>query len=164
MNSSESIFFEESSVRAEDFLHELNDPSLVQPAELDPELRERLRQTQVEKLRVNVLTLRRKQSEFHRKMEEYIANLEGLIAKIEKRDGPGENPSDVGGSTFVRCTQCSSERTFTDFRVIFARESDEAMDSPTQCYVSEAGAIKKGLFACRSCGSSFLTIQTNSGT
>ena len=63
--------------------------------------------------------------------------------------------------TKVRCLNCETERNFRKLQIIFARESDESISTPTEVYVLERGALKKGHFACHTCGTDSLVIQSS---
>lgn len=162
---SKGIFFQEISGDTSEFLHELSDPDLVRAQSIPSEVSARLRGAQVEKLQLNISTLRKKQAEFNRKMDDYVGNLERLIRSLESvtpaqtNAAPGvEGPENQ--TTMVRCQNCEDERTFDDLNVLFARESEESIHQPTECYVSKSGEIKKGVFFCSSCGGETLTIQS----
>jgi hypothetical protein len=160
----EAITFQKTSHQAAEFLHELNDPALVRLPHLSEDVIRQLRREQALKLEQNIATLRAKQVEFNRRMESYISNLRELVRNLEsateaRRDESAGGRGQANG-THVRCTSCHAERTFHGLLVLFARDSDDAYNVPTECYVSEAGAILKGRFACRECGSEALTIRT----
>ena len=168
------IFFQELSAQASEFLHELADPDLVRARSLPPAVAAKLRTEQVRKLEANIATLREKQEQFNRRMEEYVVNLRRLIASLEvaSRRDEGRDPSidavgpsdagDAGGAcrgTRVCCQHCESERVFEEIRILFARESADSIHRPTECYVDDAGTIKKGVFFCSRCGGETLTIR-----
>ena len=159
------ILFEELSADAEKFLHELEDPDLVRNRKLPPSVTVELRREQVKRLERIIRQLRAKQEEFNQKIEDYVANLRRLAASLERRvhrdlqdTTVRRNSSEKG--TLVSCLSCSSEKTFERIAVLFARESDESLHRPTQCYVSDTGRIKKGIFRCTRCGSGSLTIRS----
>lgn len=154
----DGIVFLELSSRAADFLHELSDPGVVRPEALAPEIVEELRAEQIARLRENIVSLRQRQDEFNRKIDEYVGNLERLIRSLEAapenaRNGRGRS------ATHVTCPRCAAERDFPHLRIIFARESDESFLSPTDCYVSDHGRLVKGRFRCTACGAESLTIR-----
>jgi len=157
------IFFQEISADCSAFLHELTDPSLLRASAIPHDVSTQLRQQQIERLEKNVATLRRKQAEFNARMTEYISHLNRLIEGLTSDERPapssGNGAQDAGDGIHVRCQNCKAEESFPDLQFIFARESDESILQPTECYVSEAGAIKKGVFYCSSCGGEMLTIQ-----
>jgi hypothetical protein len=161
------IEFRELSSETSEFLHELSDPALVRPVELDREATIELRRQQIARLRQNITLLRIKQVEFHRKIEEYVTHIEDLIRSLvaapieiaaEVVIGSATDAAAVSGTRVV-CSVCGSERTFPSLRVLFARESEDSIETPTVCYVSVEGRIKKGRFACDSCGEEALMIQ-----
>ncbi len=165
MSAGPRIAFEELSTSATDFLHELNDPALLRHRNMPPRARSELRRQQVRRLKENIDILLAKRAEFNRKMEEYIENLRALIRSIEKGDarGSGTDPERAargeGTATLVRCLGCESQRLFRNLQVIFARESQESLDLPTEVYVLDGDVLKKGRFRCESCGSSHLVIR-----
>lgn len=159
------IRFQELSSTATEFLHELNDPDLVRAPNLAPAVVSLLRREQVEKLQQNIELLRRKQEEFNSRMEEYISNLRRLVESLQKKAAeegalPPRRPPGYAAGTVVNCSRCGCEERFSGLTVIFARESSDALDRPTQCYVSDEGKIKKGIFRCESCGSDALVIRS----
>ena len=167
---SKGIFFQEISDQGTDFLQELNDPALMRADRIPLEVSIQLRDNQIRKLEGNIETLRSKQSEFNRKMEEYITNLRRLIESLERANGiDSENASDSSpdvappsqqtNGIHVSCLKCEDQKTFPDLRIIFARESEESILTPTECYVAESGEIKKGVFFCSDCGGEMLTIR-----
>ena len=168
MPSLPEILFHETSARATDFLHELNDPSVLRNQLMPPSAAIELRRQQVSKLRNNIAVLTSKREEFNRKMDDYVASLEALIKgleksivqDLEKSSGPAAGGASVPGlSTHVRCTKCETERVFREIQIIFARESDESFSLPTELYVLTGGSIKKGHFRCRACGTESLVIR-----
>ena len=160
----QKIQFQEVSTTAAEFLHELNDPSLLRSQKIPPLAAIELRKQQIQKLRENIAVLAAKREEFNRKMEDYIRNLEALIRSLEKTialeveriDGGEGQP---GPATKVRCLSCETEAIFRDLQIIFARESDESIVLPTQVYVLTGGVLKKGHFTCGSCGTESLVIR-----
>lgn len=160
VSSPGAIIFRELSARATDFLHELDDPAIVRPGALSSDVAQLLRAEQVHRLRANIASLRERQREFNQKIEEYIDNLERLVASLERSPpsrGDHERPKTA---TLVTCPSCRGEREFPELHVIFARESDESLTSPTDCYVSDRGRLVKGRFRCETCREEALTIRT----
>ncbi len=162
---SKGIFFQEISSDTSEFLHELSDPDLVRAQSIPSEVSAHLRSAQVEKLQHNVETLRNKQNDFNRKMDDYVGNLERLIQSLESSKSSAAKAIDAtlaeeSSVTRVTCQSCEDQRTFDDLNVLFARESEDSIHQPTQCYVSKSGEIKKGVFFCSSCGGETLTIQS----
>lgn len=159
------IQFQEISVRATDFFHELSDPALLRGGEMPPRATVELRKQQIARLRENILLLTAKREEFNRKLDEYIENLKSLIRSLERsisrelrRSSQDSDPS-TAHATLVRCLSCDHERVFKHMQVIFARESDESISLPTEVYVLDGTALKKGLFRCDSCGAGNLVIR-----
>jgi hypothetical protein len=159
----QNIFFRELSADATEFLHELSDPELLRAREIPPEVAISLRREQVRKLEQNIATLRNKRAEFNRKMDEYVDVLRRLIASLESAGNRGGEPDcraeGHGGGVLVRCVRCDDERAFDQLRILFARESADSIEQPTECYVCDAGVIKKGVFLCGRCGGESLTIR-----
>jgi hypothetical protein len=159
----EHIQFQQTRCDSGDLLHELTDPGLLRARTLSTTVANELRRGQIAKLQENIRILRAKQAEFNAKMEQYVANLERLMDSIQRSIARelARSPTSAGSraGTHVRCQGCQQERTFPELEVIFARESDESLNLPTQCYVSDQGRIKKGVFSCRRCGSEHLTIR-----
>ena len=48
---------------------------------------------------------------------------------------------------------------FKEMQIVFARESDESLCLPTEVYVLEGSALKKGLFLCDACGPGNMVIR-----
>lgn len=162
MRSGESgsgIDFHESDEKVADFIHELADPQLLRTASLPSRVVRELRKGQILRLERNIEVLLEKRREFNQKMDAYIENLRSLIESLAAGGNAGEGTATVGGGTRVRCTHCDKERFFEELQVIFARESQETMDAPTECYVSCRGRIKKGVFRCLECGGDSLVIR-----
>jgi len=159
------IQFQEISVRATDFFHELSDPALLRNAEMPPRATVELRKQQIARLRENILLLTAKREEFNRKMDEYIENLKSLIRSLEKnvsrelKRSAETLESSAPQATLVRCLSCDNQRVFKRMQVIFARESDESISLPTEVYVLDGTVLKKGLFRCESCGAGSLVIR-----
>jgi hypothetical protein len=165
------IFFQEISDNSADFLHELSDPELVRARSIPQAVNAQLRKEQIRKLETNIETLREKQVEFNRKMEDYVTNLKRLIDSLRSTSRRDEssaatpaseaatNESGPGSGVHVRCLVCENERTFDHLCILFARESDESIHQPTECYVTDSGTMKKGVFFCSTCGGEMLTIQ-----
>ncbi len=92
-----------------------------------------------------------------------------LVATLEVKpdddDGPGAAPgaSESTDLTFTRvtCLRCETERRFDGLKVVFARESEESLTRPTELYVLESGALKKGHFQCLKCGTGSLVIKAS---
>ena len=155
---SANINFEEISSNASEFLHELEDPDLLRNDTLSPDASGELRRQQVGKIRENIGQLRAKQDEFNRHVEGYVRQLENIIEKLGARKSVKPSKSGETRTTRVSCLKCQRDASF-DMEILFARESDECISSPTPCYVSESGMIKKGVFRCDECGSADLRIQ-----
>jgi hypothetical protein len=160
----QKIQFQELSTSAAEFLHELNDPSLLRSHAIPAAAAIELRKQQVSKLRENIAVLASKRDEFNRKMADYIQNLESLIRSLEKtiaaevEKALSGDPASAHG-TSVRCLSCETEAIFRDLQIIFARESDESIALPTQVYVLTGGVLKKGQFRCGACGTESLVIR-----
>ena len=163
------IEFQEVSQNASDFLHELNDPDLLRSREIPSAVKLELRTHQISRLRATVSVLTAKREEFNRKMEEYVGNLQRLVATLEAKadddDGSGAAPpaSESTDPTFTRvsCLRCETERRFDGLKVVFARESEESLTEPTELYVLESGSLKKGHFQCLKCGTGSLVIKAS---
>lgn len=164
------IRFNELTSSTGEFLHEMNAPDLLRPGRLSQGVVRSLREEQVERLRRNISVLRHKQDEFNRRIDEYVANLEQLILGLERRSSdpappgresqrPRDGDPELDIGTTVRCLRCGVSHHFDGLTVISARESDESLDSPTQCYVHLDGSLRKGVFRCESCGSEALQIR-----
>lgn len=159
------IQFQEISVRATEFFHELSDPGLLRSGEMPPRATLEIRKQQIARLRENILLLTAKREEFNRKMDEYIENLKALIRSLEKNisrelKGGAQDAAATGEhSTLVRCLKCDSQRLFKEMQIVFARESDESLCLPTEVYVLEGSALKKGLFLCDACGPGNMVIR-----
>ncbi len=178
------ILFQEISDNSADFLHELNDPDLLRARSIPKSVTDQLRQQQARKLETNIATLRQKQIQFNQKMNDYVTGLQRLIGSLKAASGAAdpsasgaadpfaavaagsfgkaatlEDPALVGGVR-VHCQGCECERTFDHLRMLFARESDESIHQPTECYVTDCGTIKKGTFFCETCGAEMLTIRS----
>jgi hypothetical protein len=162
IHANEFILFRETNSDPGEFIHELNDPDLLRMRSLSPPASVQLRREQVARLERNIELLRAKQVEFNRKMDEYIVNLARLIESLEKGIAADESrcPGEPHRGTHVRCLRCQAQRTFRRLEIIVARESDDSLTSPTECYVSEMGKLKKGVFYCLSCGSEALVIRS----
>jgi len=160
------IEFQETAVSATDFLHELNDPNLLRNCTVPPRVAVELRKQQVHRLRENISVLTAKRDEFIRKMENYIENLRALIRSIERNleveiQSESDHDAQVDSqTTLVRCMSCDAQALFKELRIIFARESEESLSRPTEVYVLDGSALKKGFFCCRSCGAENLVIRT----
>ena len=159
------IQFQELSTSAAEFLHELNDPTLLRSQKIPAAAQRELKKQQVLKLRENIAILLAKREEFIRKMEDYIRNLEALIRNLEKSMDADSFDFDatkhaLGQCTRVRCLSCETEEIFKDLQIIFAKESEESMAMPTQVYVLTQGVLKKGHFSCGSCGTESLVIRS----
>ena len=156
------IQFEEVSSNAVDFLHELNDPNLLRNREIPAAAKTELRRHQVARLRSTISILEAKRDEFNRRMSEYLTNLGQLIDKLGGGDAEDAGSNhDADRSTQVRCLHCESERDFNHLNVIFARESEESLQSPTELYVLDRGELKKGHFRCTNCGTEGLVIRAS---
>ena len=166
MPAKSKIEFQETSASATDFLHELNDPSLLKSCTLPARATLELRRQQVTRLEENIRLLTVKREEFNRRMDDYIENLKALIRGIQRRiesevQKSRNRPSaQEDHATVVRCLGCDSQRIFKAMQIIFARESEESISLPTQVYVLDGPTLKKGHFQCVSCGASSLVIRT----
>ena len=167
MSDKPSIHFCELSASAKDFVHELNDPSILRNQQMPPAASIEIRKHQVERLKANIEVLVTKREEFNRKMEDYIQNLNSLIRSIEKRiltdgDKLGDGVAELAGSaTRVRCLGCGKEVEFEGVQILFARESEDSFTRPTNVYVLDNGQIRKGHFSCQSCGDESLVIRAS---
>ena len=164
MQKPSEIHFHEISALASDFLHELNDPSLLRNRLIPPHAAVELKKQQIVRLQESIRVLTTKRDEFHKRTTEYIGSLEGFLKALEKetrvemeRIEPGAAVSCQG--THVRCHACESERVFAELQIIFARDSDESLALPTEVYVLEEGVLKKGHFRCHACGTESLVIR-----
>lgn len=159
------IEFQEVSQNAGDFLHELNDPALLRSREIPGAVKLELRRHQIARLRATVSVLTAKREEFNRRMEEYIGNLQRLVASLEARsdeDASGTVSESTGPTvTRVSCLRCETERCFDGLKVVYARESEESLTKPTELYVLEDGSLKKGHFQCLKCGTESLVIKAS---
>jgi len=164
---SQKIEFQETSASATDFLHELNDPALLRNRVIPPRAALELKRQQILKLRSNITFLAAKREEFNRKMDDYVRNFEALVSRLEAGLPATGEPEDSGPGagvrpgTNVRCLTCDTEHVFRELQIIFARESDESIASPTEVYVLDGGVLKKGHFRCGSCGPSGLVIRSS---
>jgi len=167
MSDKSSIHFCEMSASAIDFVHELNDPSILRNQQMPPEASIEIRKHQVARLKANIDVLVAKREEFNRKMEDYIQNLNSLIVSIEKRivndsDKLETQAADVvGAATRVRCLGCEDEVEFEGVQVLFAKESEDSFTRPTDVYVLDNGQIRKGHFSCQACGDESLVIRAS---
>lgn len=160
------IEFQEVSTNASDFLHELNDPDLLRNRDIPEAVKLELRKHQISRLRATISVLTAKREEFNRKMEEYVGNLQRLVATLESkaedsRGEPGAGPATEPTLTRVCCLRCETERRFEGLKVVFARESEESLSRPTELYVLLGGSLKKGHFQCLKCGTESLVIKAN---
>ncbi len=156
------IFFEEVSGNAGDFLHELSDPNLLRNREIPVSAKTELRRHQVARLQATISVLSEKRREFNRRMDEYVQNLEKLVENLESElpiEPEAEDATDSSGCTRVCCLHCETERCFEELNVVFARESEESLEQPTELYVLEKGSLKKGHFRCVVCGTESLVIK-----
>ncbi len=157
------IEFQEVSRNASDFLHELNDPDLLRNRDIPGAVKLELRRHQVSRLRATISVLTAKREEFNRKMDEYLGNLEQLVATLERKAdvGPDDPLPNAAHQTMTRvsCLRCETERRFDGLKVVFARESEESLTRPTELYVLDSGSLKKGHFQCLRCGSESLVIK-----
>lgn len=165
MAAQQTIRFQEISVSATDFLHELNDPALIKTREIPGEALVALRRKQINRLRENIVLLTAKREEFNRKLDDYIENLRSLVRAIEEniqRTLEAKSPEASEAqrpATVVRCLSCDAQRVFKDIQVIYAKESEESLTAPTALYVLDGMAFKKGHFVCDSCGGGHLVIR-----
>ena len=161
-----TIEFQELSTEAGDFLHELNDPNLLKNREIPSRAKREFRKHQLTRLRATIAVLSAKREEFNRRMSEYIENLTRLVENLEKSAQSDENLS-AGTArehlvqTRVQCMHCSTERSFDELKVLFAKESEESFSQPTELYVLDHGSLKKGHFFCSSCGTQSLVIKAS---
>ncbi len=169
-NSSVSaIYFKETSSKAGDFLHELNDPKLLKNRDIPDTAKIELRRHQVARLRSTIDVLKAKRDEFNRRMDDYIGNLTKLANELSSGVTNGDTENDADGEatdshcilTRVHCLHCSAEKCFEQIKVVFARESEESLSTPTELYVLDHGAFKKGHFCCEKCGTEGLVIKAN---
>ncbi len=161
-----TIAFQETSVTATDFIHELNDPKLLKNGTLPPQALAALKRKQILRLRENIVLLTAKREEFNRKMDDYMENLKSLIRSLEKslhgelRKGSESPAASTSAATVVRCMGCDGQRVFKDLQIVYARESEDSMAIPTEVYVLDAGSLKKGHFLCESCGEGQMVIRS----
>jgi hypothetical protein len=166
MDAKPTIDFQENSLDAADFLHELNDPDLLRNGSIPPQVSVHLRKSQVLKLKENIAVLTAKREEFVRKIEEYVQSLKSLISSMERglqsdmEKLKAAESTSATHATVVRCLACETQRTFKGIQVIFAKESEESFSQPTQVYVLEGASLKKGQFNCRRCGVGSLVIRS----
>lgn len=162
--SESSIVFLEIDVSTSQLLQEISVPGLKKNFRLPPEIAVELRRQQILRLEENIAMLRRKQEEFHRKMEDYVESLRGLIRNLQsgvdhespKAARSGDRPM---GGALVRCVGCGCERSFPDVDILFAREPEDLFTGPIEVIVQQDGRLKKGVFRCPKCGDCNLTIK-----
>ncbi len=165
--SSASIRFEEISTDTNEILHEMSLPGLKRNFRLPPQTAVDLRRHQIARLEENIQVLRKKQEEFHRKMEDYIASLRSLINNLRRgldRPASPEAPAaaaglDAAAGTHVRCVGCGAEKDFPDVDVLYAKEPEDFLAQPTEVIVQHQGQLKKGIFRCPNCGDCNITIR-----
>ena len=165
MGSNPKIEFQEVSHVATDFLHELNDPALLRGANLPSTVVVELRKHQVLRLKENISLLVGKREEFNRKMESYIENLRALVRSIEKTvcseiERFAGDEASQNQATLVRCMSCDTQQLFKELQIVFARESEDSLASPTDVYVLQGSVLKKGHFSCHECGATNLVIRS----
>jgi hypothetical protein len=165
MQKPSDIHFHELSAVASDFLHELNDPSILRNRSIPPRAAVELKKQQILRLKDSIKVLTAKRDEFHRRTTEYIGSLETFLRALE-REATVElakiaepEKAAVAQATFVRCHACETEMVFSHLQIIFARDSDESLALPTEVYVLEEGILKKGHFRCHACGTESLVIR-----
>ena len=163
MNSA-SIRFEEISANTSELLQEMTLPGLKRSGRLPAHTAAELRKHQIARLEENIQILRKKQAEFHRKMEDYIGSIRNLIDNL--RRGPA-SPESAGApenfmGTLVRCVGCGAEKEFPDVEVLFAKEPEDFLTQPTEVIVQQQGQLKKGIFKCPNCGDCNITIRPKS--
>ena len=154
-----SILFEEIKIDTALLLQEIGTPGLKRNVHLPQDVAKKLRKQQITRLEENIAVLRKKQEEFHQKMEDYIASLGGLINNLrqglknkdEKPSDDSSNPRKRGG-TYVRCVGCGAEQDFPAVDILFAREPEDMFSKPIEVIVQEDGKLKKGVFRCPRCG------------
>ncbi len=165
MAAKQTIRFQEISVSATDFLHELNDPNLIKTREIPGEALAALRRKQIHRLRENIVLLTAKREEFNRKLDDYIENLRSLMRAIEEsirrelEASPQAARESERPATVVRCLSCDAQRVFKEIQVIYAKESEDSLTAPTALYVLDGTTFKKGHFVCESCGEGHLVIR-----
>jgi hypothetical protein len=121
---------------------------------------------QVERLKINIGFLRRKQERFNRKLEEYIQGIRALILALEESLVAGEGadraapPEERRAGTRVCCLGCGEERLFAGLKVLHQRDSAGAVGGTGTVIVEERGAIKKGRFRCLACREESLSIRS----
>ena len=161
------IEFQEVSANASDFLHELNDPTLLRNRDIPSAVKLELRRHQISRLSATISVLAAKREEFNRRMEEYVSNLGRLVATLEKSLETDKVQPESGAPTKhptltrVCCLHCETERRFEGLKVVCARESEESLTQPTELYVLDRGSLKKGHFRCLKCGTESLVIKAN---
>ncbi len=156
------IRFEERQVDMGDLLREIGTPGMKKSFKLPAHVATELRRHQITRLEENIAILRKKQEEFHSKMEDYIKSLRRLIANLEKgleSAEPEPAPKETSSGTHVRCIGCGSEQVFDDIDVLFAREPEDMFAGPTEVIVRRGGGLRKGSFRCPRCGDCNLSIK-----
>ena len=162
---SDAIIFEVLSSDSDEFIHEFAEPGTLRLPTVSQEASTEVCRGQIKKLRQNILHLRSQQALLNEKIEDYVRHVGALIEQLESDlSVRGELTAVVGeqndrSGTTVKCLSCDHEKHFPDLEIIFARESDESLLKPTQCYVRDASTIKKGIFRCLRCGGQALMIR-----
>jgi hypothetical protein len=169
---STTIQFEEIQADIGELVQQIGMPGAERNGELPFSLSVELRKLQIKRLEENIGLLRRKQEEFHRRMENYVGSLKKLIDSLqqgltrdlrEQKDKDSEAASDCATvkiqGTVVRCVGCGAEKKFPEVNVLVALEPDEFLTRPTEVIVQDDGQLKKGFFKCPRCGDCNLTIK-----
>ena len=157
MDSASGIFFEELTANPADLLFELTRPEYATRKTMSPATAEFLRNQQALRLEGNIASLRKKQEEFNRKMEEYIQSLRSLINSLTPpADGVAKSRP---GGTHVSCLGCGSIKVFSDIQVISSLGLPVSVPRPLELIVATGETIKKGIFHCPTCGNSHLIVR-----
>lgn len=169
---STTIHFEEIQADIGELVQQIGAPGAERNGELPFSISVELRKMQIKRLEENIGVLRKKQEEFHRRMENYVSSLKNLIDSLqqgltrdlrEHKEQPDRNEASKAGvqlhGTVVRCVGCGAEKKFPDVNVLVALEPDEFLTRPTEVIVQDEGQLKKGYFKCPRCGECNLTIK-----
>ena len=158
------IHFQEMEIPSTELLREIGAPGLKKNFKLPPQVAQELRRQQIHRLEENITLLRKKQEEFHHKMEDYIGSLRSLIKNLQQGtpalsvpDADSEAKENPG--TYVRCVGCGTEHVFTNLDVLFADEPEDMFTKPIEVIVQQEGKLKKGTFRCPRCGDCNLSIR-----
>ena len=158
------IQFREIEIDSTNLLREIGTPGLKKNFKLPPQVAQELRRQQIHRLEENITLLRKKQEEFHHKMEDYVSSLRGLIKNLQQ-GAPTRTVSDkaleakVSAGTYVRCVGCGTEHVFSNLDVLFAHEPEDMFTKPIEVIVQQEGKLKKGTFRCPRCGDCNLSIR-----